>query len=261
MRSSPRILPHGSPKADGTTTAKSGGDLTETLKLPVARVLENASTPSTSASSERPAALPEDMFLVKWEPLANALGPRYSECTLENFELSADPKFAGPQRKVLNEIRNYLENLTENVEKGRGVVLYGPPGTGKDHLLVAMLREAAKSRYHVRWKDGMRLYRNVREAIAQNKGEGSIARPLIDANVLAISDPVPPKGESVTGFQATFMFDLIDSRYRARRPTWVTANFADSADADSRLGAQIVDRLRDGALALHCSWPSYRKSL
>jgi hypothetical protein len=52
----------------------------------------------------------------------------------------------------------------------------------------------------------------------------------------------------------------VDYRYSHRKPIWLTLNVADGAEAELRMGAQTVDRLRDGALVLFCNWPSYRKA-
>jgi hypothetical protein len=38
-------------------------------------------------------------------------------------------------------------------------------------------------------------------------------------------------------------------------------NVKDSNDASKRIGAAIVDRLKDDSLALFCNWPSYRITL
>ncbi len=37
-------------------------------------------------------------------------------------------------------------------------------------------------------------------------------------------------------------------------------NVSSGEEAEKRIGAQIVDRLRDGALSIVCNWPSHRKS-
>ncbi len=77
--------------------------------------------------------------------------------------------------------------------------------------------------------------------------------------MLVLDDVLPPNGV-LTEYQASTLHRLIDARYRRCRPTWVTMNAADGAEAERGMGPQVVDRLRHGALALFCSWPSYRKA-
>jgi DNA replication protein DnaC len=78
-------------------------------------------------------------------------------------------------------------------------------------------------------------------------------------NVLAISDPTPPLGE-LSDYQRSMLFRVVDRRYRDLRPTWVTINAADSAEAERKIAPNIIDRLAHGALVLRCNWPSYRRA-
>jgi hypothetical protein len=55
------------------------------------------------------------------------------------------------------------------------------------------------------------------------------------------------------------LFRAIDARYRDYRPTWVTINVGGGDEAEDRMGMQLVDRLRDRAVSIHCNWPSHRK--
>jgi DNA replication protein DnaC len=198
---------------------------------------------------------PEDIIRQRWEVIEKAVGGRYRHCTLDNFKVS-DPK----QESVLNDLRDYGENVAENVAAGVGVVLFGPPGTGKDHLAVGLLRIGVEAGLTARWCDGMHLFGKLRDSIGRKESEGSILRPLCECDVLTISDPIPPWGP-LTEFQAAFLFRLIDNRYRARRPIWITANFGGREEAETRIGSQVLDRLKDGSIVKHCNWPSYRRSL
>lgn len=185
--------------------------------------------------------------------LLAAAGPRYRQATLDNFVVEH-----AEQRAVLEALRQYAQRGREHVLQGRGIVLFGPPGTGKDHLLVALGRMAAGGGFTVRWVNGLELFRQLREAISDDLRESQVIRRYTRADVLILSDPVPPSGR-LSDYQATMLYHLVDERYRSMRPTWVSLNVASGTEADERLGAATVDRLRHAALCLFCRWPSYRR--
>lgn len=195
----------------------------------------------------------------KWERLRAQLGVRYANCKLSNFDLSEEEHERKRQMKVIDALRGYCEQMPKQVSAGKGIVLYGPAGTGKDHLLAAMMAQACWHNMSVAWRNGMDLYAERRDAISAEKLERDLVQNLVFPDVLAISDPVPPWGTLTEG-QSEFLFRVVDARYRQCKPVWVTANFAKGDEAESKIGKQVVDRLRHGALALHCNWPSYRKA-
>jgi DNA replication protein DnaC len=180
-------------------------------------------------------------------------GKRYEGCTLDNFEVRTPE-----QGKVVESLRSYGARMTAEVAAGRGVVLFGGVGSGKDHLVVALSRVAILDHgLSVVWKNGLELFADFRRVVAGDLAESKVFADLTRPDVLALSDPIPPSGPA-TEFQAAMMLRAIEARYNAMRPVWVTMNVRSSAEADQRLGAPIVDRLRDGAVCCFCSWPSYR---
>ena len=82
---------------------------------------------------------------------------------------------------------------------------------------------------------------------------------FIRADILAISDPVPPKGNT-SDYAAHMLYQIVDAPYRSMKSTWVTANVATKQEASEALSAPIFDRLLDNAFTLFCNWPSYRQS-
>ncbi len=181
-------------------------------------------------------------------------GSRYTDCEFDNFKATS-----APQRKAVSALKQYAEDIAENVLEGHGVIPHGPAGTGKDHLLISLTREAVWGNFDVAWVNGRELFAEVRNAMGTHRTEESILVPLIRADVLYISDPLPPMGE-LTNFQSDALFRVLDARYAACRPTWVSMNVANGEEADTRMGAPLVDRLRHDALVIHCDWPSYRKA-
>lgn len=224
------------------------------------RPLLASRTPEELAAFERNRAEEKQRQLKQsrmntWERLIGYIGKRYAESRLANFQADTEA-----QKSVVAQLNKFCDEIEDRTQAGQGIVLSGPRGTGKDHLAVACLR-AAVLFHGIRadWIDGQCLYREFRDNIDSENKEIQLIRQYTAPTILLISDPVPAT-ESLTAFQQSTLWSIIDQRYRNMNPTWVTMNVGSSEEAEKRLGAQIVDRLREGALALVCNWPSYRKS-
>ena len=184
-----------------------------------------------------------------------AVGPRYEDCSLENFVTSH-----AMQKKVLSVLVAYASVVASRVQAGAGLIFFGPSGTGKDHLLVAVAKRAIDADVSVLWRNGRELFGRFRDAMDSDESEGGLLSPLMEPDVLAISDPLPPSGP-LTSYQQDTLYRIVDARYRQRRAVWMTLNVRDGQEADDRIGVAIVDRLRHGAIAISCNWPTFRKPL
>lgn len=181
------------------------------------------------------------------------VGGRYAGCSFDNFEApTAD------QQEALRLVQSYAEQLQINVRKGVNLLLVGPKGTGKDHLMTSLCMQTIKRGGKVEWFDGLDLFARIRASIGKGAGDSREVGRCTDAQVLAISDPLPPGG-GLSDYELVMLFRIIDRRYRDRRPTWLTINAASREDAERRLAPNIVDRLVDGAVVVPCNWPSYRR--
>ncbi len=222
------------------------------LKKVTDRLLSRPSPPPpTAADQER------ELQAKRRENVATFLGGvgrRYRDATLKMFQC----RHPG-QAEVVEQLRRYAENMPNEVGAGNGVLLYGPSGTGKDFLLVSLARVAiGKHDLTAKHVNGMDLFGTIRDRIDDDQPEAALVSQLAEPKVLLLSDPIPPRGV-LTDFQAGFLFRVLDRRYCSCRPTWVSLNVKGASEADERLGAQLVDRLRDGATVCHCDWPSFRE--
>lgn len=193
------------------------------------------------------------------QSIQRAVGARYAGCSLDSFEISGNDREATKQKAVLGRVREYCRDVVAKIEGGGNLVILGDKGTGKDHLLSVLMFAAVRAGKTVLFKSGVDLWAEIRDSISGEKSERQWLSDMLSPDVLAISDPLPPVG-SLSEFQSSNLFRLVDARYRALKPIWITTN-SGGEDMEKRAGSQAVDRIRDGALALNCEWASYRKAV
>lgn len=222
-----------------------------------ARAIHESQRPRRELSDDEAAVVEKSSkAFAAWERLKRDRGKRYGGSTFENYE-----RDSSDQQKAVTRLREYALASAAEVEAGRNIIVFGPKGTGKDHLLMATAYESARHAGIVtKWVNGTALFEHFRAKVSGRKGDcisyGDYEQ-ILQADVLWISDPLPPTG-SVSEFVQGELFGLIDHRYSQMRPTWVTCNVSNSTELSERMGAQIADRLRHNALAVYCNWPSYR---
>lgn len=188
-----------------------------------------------------------------WQKIRQQIGPRYSRCDFDSYKCRSDE-----QQRAKDSVVQYMGLWPEHSAEGRGLLLYGPAGTGKDHLAIAALKVAVRDfGASPAWIDGQTFFGMIRDKIGTELGEGAALRPYTSADVLVISDPLPMEGKP-TEFQQGLLWRIVDRRYRDLRPTWVTMNVSGSAEAQARLGVQLVDRIRHGATVVSCNWATHR---
>lgn len=228
--------------------------ISETPTLSVPKVWK---TPEQRADDEKSLQRRERAKL--WLELTAAIGTRYTTCLMSRWVYHGSDTQQLRQREVVTRVAKYITQIPERIQGGSNIFLFGPPGTGKDFLVSCVMRDAVLDHgIKVVWQNGVEVYSAIRDAIDSEKSEKSLIRQWVAPQVLCLSDPLPPKG-TLGDYQAAMLFQLIDARYRAKKPTWITLNVEDRAEAENRMGTQVVSRLVDGALVCRCEWSDYRK--
>lgn len=197
----------------------------------------------------------------QFERFIDVIGRRYADASLATWDFHGEPGDRKEQGIIIEQARVLAKNLGVHTKSGGNVILYGPPGTGKDHLLVALARVAMLNfGIGVQWVNGQDLYGHFRDRIDTDRSESWLVNLYCRLPVLAISDPVPPKGET-SSYAANMLYRIVDYRYRNKLSTWVTVNVVNEQEAKEQLSAPVFDRLVDNCVALFCNWPSYRRNV
>jgi DNA replication protein DnaC len=193
---------------------------------------------------------------------AEAVGPRFAAATLESYRVVCIE-----QRKALDALLAYRDNIKERAAAGAGIIMFGVAGSGKTHLLVGMGEAAIDAGFDVKWRNGVDLAAEFRSTISGRRSEDDdegvteedVVTDLASAEILILDDVLPPSG-TLSEYQSGNLYRILNRRYNDCRPTWASMNVASGEEAERGAGCQNIDRLRHGALTLFCGWESYRKA-
>ena len=144
------------------------------------------------------------------------------------------------------------------VKEVRGLVLFGPSGTGKDHLLSAVMYHVAGAGIPVAAVRGEDIYMEIRDSMDTHEREQRIIEKFLRPALLGISDPICPRAPTLAIGMRVFSAELLIDGTTPLRPTWLTMNAVNLANAQARLTGMIWDRFAEGAEIIPCFWQSYR---
>lgn len=213
---------------------------------------------SSGASSARCEAIPDREAKVArtamWSAIEKKIGKRYSRCTFDGFEAETEP-----QQAVKAAVIDLAKTLPERIAAGGGMLLFGSPGSGKDHLAICALRAAVMAHgLTAEAIDGQQFFSKARDCIGGDTREQDFVALYTKPDILLMSDPLPV-GMTHTEFQRSTLWRVFDARYRDEKPIWLTVNVVNREELEDRCGAQLADRMRDGALCLFFNWPTHRR--
>lgn len=170
--------------------------------------------------------------------------------TLEEFEFSAQPSIDKELIERLGTLRF--------IEEGTNVIFLGPPGVGKTHLAVAILLKALNEGYRVLFISMSTIIRKNADYIRKGNPSRMLSN-LIKPAVLVIDEIgyTPLDNEA-----ATLLFDVIDIRYRKRKPIILTSNKSwgqwGEIIPDRVMATAILDRLLHYSVTINIAGDSYR---
>jgi DNA replication protein DnaC len=151
------------------------------------------------------------------------------------------------QQKVLRVAKEYVDRFSEHLTCGRGLIMLGNVGTGKTMLSCAIAQAVNTEHSHDRpflalYATASEIIRTVRDTWGSREENTTDAiTRFVTPNLLIIDEIGANVG---TDSERALLFEVIDLRYGATRPTIAVTN-CDPSGLTAVLGERAVDRLRD----------------
>lgn len=197
-----------------------------------------------------------DKFEEKYSAL-NDKTNRYTECTLENFEVENDNKDA----------YQAAEKFLESYPFCRNLYIYGAPGNGKSHLAAAIANAVKQSDDRiVIYTSYVDALEKLRAAISRGKdAEDKVMGALTCCDLLVLDDLGVEKASE---YSCEILFRILDRRMRNRMPIVFTSNYSleDLENryeriTDANTALRIAGRIVDNSVIVCNTGASRRQAL
>jgi DNA replication protein DnaC len=152
--------------------------------------------------------------------------------------MASDPGSAA----VVREIRDYCEDIGNQLAEGNGIWLHGSAGTGKTSLAMLVSKTALEAGHSVAIYSMPRLLARIRRTYDADAGEeGYLAffDRLTSVDLLHIDDL---GAEKRTDWVLEQLYAIVDRRYEEQRAMVVTTNM-ETPDLKEQIGERTVSRL------------------
>lgn len=181
-----------------------------------------------------------------------AIPPRFAHCTFDTFKVESQE-----QQTAMAVCKQYAADFRQLHSQGTCLVLRGSIGTGKNHLACAIARQVNEQGYTCLLLTVAEIIQRVRATWDRQTEEtqAEITSRFGDVDLLILDEVGRQYGSES---EKIILFQVIDTRYRAMRPTIVLSNLSPGEISDY-LGGAAYDRLREnGGKLVNFDWASYR---
>lgn len=185
-----------------------------------------------------------------------AIPPLYAEARLDNFREAGPPAARGLQRRALRFAQSWLQSWPKPPLLCGFI---GAPGSGKTWLAWALARAVVEERGgSARVLKLSELVRSLRATWRRDSAssEESVLRELRSPSLLVVDEA---SRHAFYGAPTQHLYDVLDARLWACRPTILTSNEEDDGLL-SLLGPALQDRLDGHGGLLEFGSYSWRKS-
>jgi len=179
---------------------------------------------------------------------------KYRDAQLDSFVVSSEKQAA-----VLRSATEYVRRFQHHVAAGVCITFCGPPGTGKTMLACAVLNAVIEAGNRARYTTLAGAQRALRAT--WNRSADMTEAQVLESFVVPALLAIDEAGTGGTDAERSTLFELIDARYSAGKPTLVVTNSTPKLLHEA-LGVRVVDRLREaGGQVVGFAWESVRSKV
>ena len=155
-----------------------------------------------------------DMAAIEKLKKLSLIDERLKDASFKNYEATAE------NEQAYKIIMRYVEKFDEMLKNGQGLIFHGLVGTGKSYTAATVANELVNRKYAVVMTSFVKLIGKMTSFDTDD--EEYIAR-LNRADLLFIDDL---GAERCTDAAIEKVYNIVDSRYRARKPMMITTNLS-----------------------------------
>ncbi len=198
----------------------------------------------------------QDKFQLEVRKLLANIPPKYRNFMINQINAPA-------VQKARIEVQEYLNDLTEEKEKGRGLYLWSQnKGTAKTALACITLIEALKKGYSAYFTDLDECIAAIMDGWYDKEKRAEFEKRILHSEFLVIDDiggmEIKTKGnvELIT----TVLTTTFRKRSNALRPTILTSNLP-LQDVDRAFGERLQSSMHEHLRIIECKGIDYRKDV
>lgn len=180
------------------------------------------------------------------------LGERFRSASFDSWQEKPGTEIC------YNTLKEYAETFNRSTDTGYCV--YGRAGNGKSHLAAALVNRVIQRGYTAVFIEAPDLFSRIKATYgAEGTGsEDKILRSLASCDLLVLDDA---GSEKPTAWVQEKFYQIINARYKDRKPLVVTTNTQDMAGLEDIIGFRAYDRVLEMCQPLKNSGESYRRSI
>ena len=145
---------------------------------------------------------------------------------------------------ILHQVRDFVREIEENLDRGRGFWFYGDVGTGKTSLAMVISRATVEAGRSVAIYSMPQLLADIRATYEEGSGRSylDLFRRLSRVDLLHIDDV---GAEKTTEWVLEQLYAIVNERWQEQRSMLVTTNLTDRDRLREQLGERTVSRLSE----------------